>query len=87
MQTLDGRTQISNPAGDDLLVGIELEHFHCLLRLRQLLGDKLLSDAFNKPGGSEGQGTIWTRSVIIGSFDRATRRDTDDIFPNFEPMT
>ena len=50
------------------------------------MGDRPLSDAFNKPGGSEGQGTAWTRSGIIGSFERATKRDTDEILPNFEPV-
>lgn len=58
--------------------------FDRLLRHRQLLGDKPLSDASNKPGGSGGQGTTWTRAGIIGFFKRATKRNTDEIVPNFE---
>ena len=76
-----GRT---NPAGDDLLIALKRSVFDRLLRHRQLLGDKPLSDASNKPGGSGGQGTTWTRAGIIGFFKRATKRNTDEIVPNFE---
>lgn len=84
VQILDRQTQVTNPTGDNLLIGVEQERFGCLLRL-WFLGDHLLSDAFNKSGVLAGQDLTQTRSAIIGSFKKVSKRALGETVPNFEP--